>query len=345
MLRLQKRTKPFLYLLPKCFAPNFWSDGNDADPIINENIILHVMTSQASSNHSISAVRADVRSWPQLPPFKQKMSANHPSFVGAGFVSMVIHAFIAYLLCVVVADRTAVVGPKAPSIDAPFVVSLVSLPKTAAAPHDGLVDSETVSAVPSDPGAQYDAQSSPEHSRSIERKPGSESVMISKGAPGAEAPVGKSPAVDATPSIKLEAAGHIAREVVRIPEFEDGLVLASKGQRVMGPEAPEGKLLAAGTTPSTDLEAAIAREVERMSMTEFELQDLRSKSIALYQKNHPDVPSFAGGGLISIPFFLVDIITGNGYKWFKREALERQKDQERVEFMSDLMDVADTFKQ
>lgn len=313
--------------------------------------MLHVMTSSNSSDRSLSAVRADVKMWPQLLPFRQPISIEHPSrfFVVAIFISMAIHAFLVYLLCFVVADRTAI-GPTAPSIGTPLIVSLVSLPATTTASHDGL-DREVVSAEPHTDPVVKNAQFSPERSRSIERKSESESVMISndQGVPGAEAPVAKSPAADATPSTKLEAAGHIAREVIRIPEFEAGLVLTSKGQGGLGPEAPEGKFLATGTTPSIDLEAAIAREVERMSMTEFELQDFRSKSIALYQKNHlsPDCPSaFAGGGLIALPFFLKDIITGNGYKWFIQEDLERQKDtQERVEFMSDLMDVNDTFKQ
>jgi hypothetical protein len=117
----------------------------------------------------------------------------------------------------------------------------------------------------------------------------------------------------------------------------------------MGPEAPVGNFIATGTNRSIYLEAAIAGEAGRMPMTEFELQDIRSKSIALYQKNHltPDYPSvFAGGGLLALPFFLKDLITGNGGNWFmQQEDEERQKDQERVEFMLDLLDVNDTFKQ
>jgi hypothetical protein len=166
--------------------------------------------------------------------------------------------------------------------------------------------------------------------------------MISKvqGRAGAEAPVDKSPAANTNQSIKLEAAGQIAREVVMIPEFEAGINLASKGQVRMEPEAPAGEALATGTTPSIDLEAAYrtTEEVGRTSMTEFEIQDLSFKTIALYQKNHPDGPSFAGGGLLSAPFFLKDVIIGNGYKWLMQETPERQKDtQERIELMSDLM--------
>jgi hypothetical protein len=166
--------------------------------------------------------------------------------------------------------------------------------------------------------------------------------VISKdqGVPGSEAPADKSLTIGATPSINLEAAYRITQEIVRIPEFEAEIVLTSKGQGISGPEAPAGKSLATGTTPSIDLEAAyrIAWEAGRISMTEFELQDLRFKSIALYEKNHPDGPSFAGGGLIAVPFFLKDVITGNGYKWFMQEDQERLKDQERLDFMSNLID-------
>ena len=313
--------------------------------------------SSNSSDRSISAVRADVKIWPQLLPFRQPMSAGHPSrfFVVAVFVSMALHAFLTYLLCVVVADRTAVAGPAAPSIGTVLNVSLVSLPTPTTASRDGL-DREVVSAVPpADPPAQH-FQSLPERSHSSERKFEAESVMISKdqGVPGYEAPAGKSLVTDTTPSIDLEAAYHSVREVVRIPEFEAEIVLTSKGQGVSGPEAPAGKSLATGTTSSIDWEAAhsIARETGRMSMTEFEVQDLRFKSRALYLKNHLGITraprphcstAYANSGLFAIPFLLKDTITDSGCTWDRQENRERQmdlgrqKDQERREFMSDLV--------
>jgi len=269
------------------------------------------------------------------------MPAEHPSrfFVFAVFVSMAIHAFLAYLLCVVVAGSTAVFGPTAPAIVKPLIVSLVSAPAPTTASHEGL-EREAAPAEPRSAPSAQSSQSPPEPSRSTERESEAEPVVASKDqeVPGAETPAGTSPATDATPTIDVEAAGHIARTVVMIPEFEADLVLTSKGQGGMGPGTPAGKSPAAGTTPSIGLKAAIAREVERMSMTEFELQYLKSNLIAVYQKNHPDGPSFAGGGLLAAPFFLKDIITGNGSNWFKIEDVERQKDQERVEFMSNLMD-------
>ncbi len=268
--------------------------------------------SSNSSDCFSSAVRADVKIRPQLLPFRQQMSAEHPSkFFVAIFFSMAIHVFLAYLLCVVVTDRTAVIGPVAPSIGAPLIVSLVSLPTPPTASHDGL-DREVVSVVPNaDPPAQH-IQSLPERSRSIERKSEAESVMISKdqGVPGPEAPAGESFATDAATSIDVGAA------------------------------------------------CSIAREVGRASMTEFELQDLRFKSRALYLKNRlgitkasrPDCrTAYANAGLLAIPFLLKDTITNGGCTWDRQEDrvrqvdrerqvdLGRQKDQERLEFMSDLM--------
>lgn len=293
----------------------------------------------------VTAMRTDMMIWPQLPPFRQPMPSGRPSrsFVFAVFVSTAIHALFAYLLCVVVTDRTTVDGPAPPSFDTPLIVSLVSLPTPTIASHDGL-DRGVVSAEPHTDPVDQNSQSSPERSHSNEHKSEGESVEISngQGVPEAEAPVGKSPAADATSSIKLEAADNIAREVARIPEFDAELVLTSKGQGVMEPEIPANKSLTTDTTPSLDLEAvySMAREVGRMSMTEFELQDLRFKSIALYEKNHSslDCPSAFVGGAFALPFFLKELITGNGYKWFIQPDQEILKDQYRQKFHSNLIE-------
>ena len=115
----------------------------------------------------MSAVRTDVKTWPELLPFRQQMPAGRQSryFVVAVFVSMVMHAF---LLWVVATVRTAV-EPTAPSIGIPMIVSLVSLSTLATASHDGL-DRESVSAVVHTGQPAQRSQSSPERSRSVERQ-------------------------------------------------------------------------------------------------------------------------------------------------------------------------------
>ena len=269
------------------------------------------------------------------------MPAGRPSqyFVVAVFVSMVMHAF---LLWVVATVRTAV-EPTALSIGTPMIVSLVSLSTLATASHDGL-GREAVSAEPDTGPPAQRSQSSPERYRSAERKVEAESVVTSKGqgVPDSEAPEDKSLATDATPSIDLEAAYSIAREVGRMPESEAETVVSAKNQGGPGSEAPEGKSFATGAPPPIDLEAAfrIAREVGREweSMSALTTQSPRFTSRELYLKNHlgvtrappPDCnTAYAGMGFIAIPLLLKDAITGSGCEWKRQADREREGAREK----------------
>jgi hypothetical protein len=168
----------------------------------------------------VTAVRIDLKTWPKLLPFRQPMPAGRPSrdFVVAFFLSVVFHVvFLALLLWIVATDRIAV-EPTAPSIGTPLIVSLYTLATTS---HDGL-DREAVSVVPHTGQPTQRSQSSPERSRSAERKSEAETVVtsIGQGVPDSEAPEGKSLATNATPSFDLEAVYRIAREGSWMSESE-----------------------------------------------------------------------------------------------------------------------------
>lgn len=312
------------------------------------------------SECSISTVSADVSILSHLLPFRQPLSAHPPSFVIACFVSMVIHAFLVYLLVVVVTDRTASIGP-APSIKPPLLVSLVSLPTPTTTSQEGL-DRE---AVPEEPHADLPAQqfqALPDRAPNIERSSEPEPVLLSKNQeiPAVEAPEEKYPAADVPLSFDVKTADHISPDIVSIPEFEAGIVLTQKNQIFIGPETPAGKSFTTGISPSLDLNAAnrIAEEIGRASMTEFEFQDLREvylmnrlgiiktpcpDCVTAYADTESEVQSLRLNGLLAIPFLLKDLITDSGYTWYSQERIARQmdlgrlKDQERREFMSNIM--------
>jgi hypothetical protein len=275
----------------------------------------------------VTAVRTDLKTWSQLLPFRQSMPAERPSrdFVVAVFVSLVIHAFLAHLLWVMISGCTAV-EPTAPTIDTPLILSLSTFTTTS---HEGM-DLEVVPAVPhTEPPAQR-SQSSPEPSRSAEHKSEAETDVTSKdqGIPGSEVPEGKYLLTDATLSFDLEAFYSMDPEFERMSEFKAGTVVISKGQGVPDSEAPEGKSLASYLAPSFGLEAFYRVDPEFIRMSEFEFQYLRRKRIMLYLRNYiietrashgGDCRTvYAGSGLmlLAIPFLIKDAITGNGCKWY-----------------------------
>lgn len=281
--------------------------------------------STGSLERFVNAVRTDLKTWSQLLPFRQSMHADRPSrdFLVAVFVSLVIHAFLAHLLWVVVSGRTAV-EPAAPTIDTPLILSLSTFTTTS---HDGM-DLEVVPAVPhTDPPAQR-SQSSPEPSHSAERKSETETVVTSKdqGIPDSEIPEGKSLLTDATLSFNPEAFYRMDPKFERMPEFKAETVVTSIGQGVPDSEAPEGKSLATYLTPSFGLEAFYRVDPEFARMSEFEFQYLRRKRRMLYLRNYiietrasyggDCRTAYAGLMLLAIPFLIKDAITGNGCKWY-----------------------------
>ena len=271
------------------------------------------------------------------------MRARPPSrdFVVPFFVSVVIHAFLVFLLGVVVTDRTAF-GPTAPSIDTHLTVSLTSF-ETAS---QNELDREAVSEV-------LNTGPPAERSRSAEHKAEAESIVASKGQgiPVLEAPDGKSFETDATPLIDLEAISRVDWEFGETSELEFETVVTSIDLGIPSLEVPDGKSLATDATPSIDLEAIlrIAREgtwmhrialegtwmhcIERegawapcidregtwMSKSEVLLQSYEY-SMFIIKRNRALLPpdcrtAYGNMGILGIPFLIRDAITGDGCKW------------------------------
>lgn len=291
----------------------------------------------------MTAVRTDLMTWPQLPPFRQPRLPRFPSrdFVVPFFVSVVIHAYLVFLLGVMDTDRTAF-EPTAPSIDTHLTVSLTTLDTAS----QNELDREAVSEVP-------DTGPPAERSRSAERKAKAETVAALKGIgiPGLEAPDVKPLATDATPLIDLETISRIDWEFGRTSELEFETFVTSIDLGIPGLEALDDKFLATDATPSIDLEAIsrIAREgtwmhrialegtwmhcIERegawapcieqggtwMSKSEVLLQSYEY-SMLIIKKNRALLPpdcrtAYAGMGILGIPFLIRDAITGDGCKW------------------------------
>lgn len=304
-----------------------------------------------------TAVRTDLMTWPQLPAFRHSMAPGRPSrhFMAAVSVSVIMHAFLTFLLWGGAADRREV-DPAVPSIGKPLTVTLVSLPTPDKASH-ALLERETVSSVPhTDPPAQR-SEPSPEHAPDTEPKSEVEPDMTSKDkvTPDSKAFEVKTIVADATPSVDPEAVHSISQEIGRTPESEAGAIVIPESLGIRGSEVSRGKFPATGAAPSIDLEAAysLAREVGRMSVPDFEVQRLRFESRALYLKNHLGItmappPSdcrtaYAGMGYFAIPFLLKDTITDSGCTWQKnvrreeQRKPERQKEQERLKFFTDII--------
>ena len=272
----------------------------------------------------VNTVRIYLKTWPQLLPLRQPIAAERPSrdFVAPVFISVVIHMFLAFLLWDMVTSRTAV-KPEATAIDNPLIVTLSTFTDTS---RDG-IDLEVVTAVPhTEPPAQ-ESQSSPEPSNSTERKSEPETVVTSKdrGVQGSEAPEEKSPQTHATPSFDLEAAYRLTKDFGVMPEFEAETAAISKGRGIPGSESREGKFPTACLTASYDLENFYCIEQEFGRMSESEIMDMKIKTRKLYIKNylaearalHPDCRTvYMGNGLLAIPLFIHDVITGNGCKWW-----------------------------
>lgn len=232
------------------------------------------------ARESYTAVRTDVKTWPQFLPFRQPVAAVRPShhFVVAIFVSVAMHASILWIVATV---RTAV-EPTAPSISTPLIVSLVSLPKLSTASNDG-PDREVVSAV------QHTVPPSQPFQPSPEQKVKTEMVVATEGQEvlDSETSEDKSLVNEETPSIDLEDTYRVVQEVEKMLESEAGTVAASKVQGIPGSEAPAGKSLATDGISSFDLEASykIAREVGKTSMSESETQELRFAQVTLNERN------------------------------------------------------------
>jgi hypothetical protein len=269
----------------------------------------------------MTAVHTDLKTWLQLLPVGQPMPAGSPSrdFVVPVFVSVVIHAFLVFLLGVVVTDRTAF-EPTAPSIDTHLIVSLA----TFSAASQNELGREEVSVVPHTGPPAQSSQSSPERSRSAERKAEAESIVVSKGQgiPSSETPVNKFYATDEIPSIDLEADYRIDWEFGRTSEPEFETIVTSIDLGIPGLEAPDGKSLATDATPSIDLKSIYHRlALEGTWMSESEVQwqryNLRMLNIEKYRASLPPDcrTAYAKMGLFAIPLLIRDAITGSGCKW------------------------------
>ena len=265
------------------------------------------------------------------------MLARFPSrdFVVPFFVSVVIHAFLVFLLRFVDTDRTAF-EPTAPSIDTHMIVSLTTFDTAS----QNELDREAISEVPNTgPPA--------------ERKAEAESIVASKGQgiPGSETPHGESLATDEIPLIDLEAISRIDWEFGGTSELEFETVVTSIGLGIPGLEVPDSKSLATDATPSIDLEAilriaregtwmhrialegtwmhCIEREGERMPCIEQEgkwmsksevLMQNYEYSMRIITRNRALLPpdcrtAYANMGILGIFFIIGDAITGDGCKW------------------------------
>jgi hypothetical protein len=278
----------------------------------------------------VTAVHSDLQTWPELPIFGQPLPDGRTLryFTAAVFVSLAVHASLAFLLLGVGAYRKAA-EPAIPSTGKPLIVSLSRL---APVSHDE-PDHETVPAVPlTSPPA--------ESSRSADHKAEAESVVTSKNQeiPDAETPEDKALSTDDPLPADPKTAHSITHEAGMMPEPEAGAVFSLKGQRIPDSATAEGKSPAADGTSSIDLEAAysVAREIGRNSMPESEAQSLRFESRTLYLKNHlgitkPVLPDcrtvYAKKGLLGIPSLLKDAITDSSdCEWKRKVGPEREGD-------------------
>ena len=271
----------------------------------------------------VTAGRIDLKTRPQSLRFRQPMPAGRPSqdFVVPVFVSVVIHAFLACLLWVMVSGRTEV-EPEFPTKDTPLIVSLSTY---AAASHDE-IDLEVVSEVPHTVIPAQSSQSSPDPSRRVEHKSEAEAVVTSiiKGISGSEAPEDKPLAPDAVPSFDLDTAYRMELDFEIMPEFKAEYLVTSIDQGVPDSKAPEGKSISDCLTPSFDLEAVCRMEREFGKIPESEYQYIMFKWRKRYIKNylaetralHPDCrTAYANKGLLAIFPFINDAITDNACKW------------------------------
>jgi hypothetical protein len=298
----------------------------------------------------MTAVRTDLMIWPQLLPFRQPMFARSKSrdFVVPFLVSVVIHAFLVFLLGVVDTDRTAF-EPTAPSIDTHMIVSLTTFDTAS----QNELDREAVSVVPNTGPPAQRSQFSPERSRSAEGKAEAESIVesIDLGIPGLEVPDDKSLATHEIPSIDLEAISRIDLELGGTSELEFKTVVTSIDLGLPDLEVPDGNSLATDEIPlidpeaisRTDLEgtlmhrialegtwmhcieregswaACIDREGTLMSKSEVLMQNY-AHSMLIIKRNRALLPpdcriAYANMGQLGIFFIIRDAITGDGCKW------------------------------
>ena len=291
-----------------------------------------------SSGCSMTATYTELSAWPQMPPFKQPMPGGRSPrhFSIAVFVSVVLHAILAFLLWVTVTDHM-IVEPAPPSIDKPLIVTLVSSSKLAVDPYE-VRDRKPESAAPQTSPPDQSTQPSPE------QKVKTETVMASKdqGIPNSEIRKDKSLINDTAPSVDLEDTHRIAREdgKLSMSVIDAASVMSPKDLEFPGLKALDGEFLGTGGTPSFSLEASygIAREVGRMSMSAYEVQESRFKTRKLYLKNHLGIvlkplpycgTVYSGMGYLAIPFFLKNAITKSDCTWEKSAVLEKQKEAER----------------
>lgn len=233
----------------------------------------------------VAVVSADLKRWPQLPPFSQSMPAEYPprDLVVALFFSIVIHVLLALLLWKVTNDRIPV-DPVFPSIDAPMIVSLTTLPSDS---DDLYRKSETETIV-------------------TVKKSEVPVSKISKGTP---------PATDAVPSINLDAFYSMEWNFGNIPEFKVESIETSVGQGVHVSDTPGSNTLSSYLTPSHGLDALYRFEQAFGEMAESELQNKRLKWRIDYIKKYqalmpPDCrTAYAQKGLLAIPYFIRDAIT------------------------------------
>jgi hypothetical protein len=240
-------------------------------------------------------------------------------FVVPFFVSVVFHAFLVFLLGLVVIDRTAL-EPTAPSIDTNMIVSLITFDT---ASKDEL-DREAVSVVPNTGPPAQRSQFSPERSHSAERKAEAESIVASKGQgiPGLEAPDGKSLATDEIPSIDLEAISRIDWEFEGTSELEFETFVTSKGQGIPGLEVPDGKSLATDAIPSIDLEAISRIDWEFGGTSELEFETfVTSIDLGVPALEAPNGKSLVTDAIPSIDLEAILRIAREG-TWLHRIALE-----------------------
>jgi hypothetical protein len=241
----------------------------------------------------MTAVRTDLMIWPQLLPFRQPMFARSKSrdFVVPFLVSVVIHAFLVFLLGVVDTDRTAF-EPTAPSIDTHMIVSLTTFDTAS----QNELDREAVSVVPNTGPPAQRSQFSPERSRSAERKAEAESIVesIDLGIPGLEVPDDKSLATHEIPSIDLEAISRIDLELGGTSELEFKTVVTSIDLGLPDLEVPDGNSLATDEIPSIDLEAIPRIDLEFGGTSELEFKTVvTSIDLGLPDLEVPDGNSLA----------------------------------------------------
>ena len=257
---------------------------------------------------------SNLKIWPQSLSYRKQEPAERPprDFMIPVFISVVIHAFLAFQIWIAVTERTPV-KPASPANDTPLILSLSTF---TADSHDGM-DHEEAPEVP--------RTDSPEPSSGNEFKPEDDVVIsenqdVSISEPAEE----KYSAPADTPSFDMEAAKRMELDFGIMSELESEFAMISEGRGIPGSGSSEGKSLLPCAESLTSQELYLCIEQEFGGMSDTEIMETRIKSRMLSIMNfiaENSDPSrncktaYSGRGLLAIPSLIKDAITGNGCKW------------------------------